>query len=317
MKNINALNKKKNIIIGILVSILRWLLVILVGYIILFPLFTMISTSLKTADQVIDPGVVWIPRSISFDNFKAAWTAMEFGKSFIKTMYINIFSAVIEIFVCAITAYGFSRHKFKSKSFWMAVLFVTMIVPPQMTVIPSYVQYQSFDVLGILRLIGDVFDTELRSNLINTPFTFIFPALFSVGIRSSIIIFIYIQFFKALPKELEEAAFVDGAGTLKTFFRIIMPSSAVAIITVSVFAVVWYYNEYYYSAIFFSSDFTLAPNLSQLYTTLISSGVAEQGAVISSAVMAGCLMFIVPPLVFYIIVQRKFIESITTSGIVG
>ncbi len=302
---------------AILLSIARWALIIGVGYIILFPLFNMVSTSLKSADQILDPGVVWIPRSISLDNFKDAWMALDYLKTLLNTFKTNIISALIEVVMCAFAAYGFSRFKFKGKNLMIAFLYITMVIPPQLTVISSYVQFKNFDVLGIINTINQIFGTEIEISLINTPWTFILPSLFGVGLKSGIIIYIYMQFFKALPKELEEAAYVDGATPLRTFLTIIMPSSSVIVITVLVFSVVWHWNEYFLSVIYFSSNFTLAPILSDLENLLIINGFRSEGAVLGGVIMASCLLFILPVLIFYLIIQKRFIQSVTTSGIVG
>ena len=299
------------------ITVCRLLLIFSVGYIILFPLFSMISTSLKTHDQLLDPSVVWVPKSISFDNFGEAWRVMDFGHALLKTLRINIVSALIQILTCAITAYGFARFKFRFKSILLIILILTIIVPPQMTVIPSYMNFREFDILGLLGLLGNLFNNNLNPNLINTPYTFILPSIFSVGIRSGLLIFIYMQFFRGLPKELEEAAAIDGAGALKTFFKIVIPSSGIVILTVTIFSIIWHWNEYYLSIMYFSSDFTLAPRLSQLYTILELSGVKTHTAVVSGVVMAACLMFILPILLMYLALQRYFIQSIARVGIVG
>lgn len=316
-KDINTSLHIKTSVIGVFTSIVRWALIIGVGYVIFFPLLNMISTSLMDVEQILDPGVVWVPKSVSLINFKDAWIAMDYGNSFVRTLTTNVLSALIEVLTCAITAYGFARFKFKGKSFWMIILVITMVVPPQMTVVSQYEGFRNFDFLNLISIINGVFGTNIDINLINTPFTFIIPSIFSVGVKSGLLIYIYMQFFKSLPKELEEAAYVDGANSLKTFFSIIMPSSGVILTTVLVFSIVWHWNEYYLSIMYFSSKFTLAPVLSQLQTQLMTTGISSEGAVENGIVMAACLMFILPVLIFYLIIQRRFVQSVATSGIVG
>ncbi len=320
MTNINNVNtslKIRKSVIGVLVAVFRWALIIGVGYVIFFPLLNMISTSLMDAEQILDPGVVWVPRAISFANFKGAWIAMDYGNSLVRTLTTNVLSALIEVLTCAITAYGFARFKFKGKSILMVILVATMVIPPQMTVISQYEGFRNFDILNIFSIINSIFGTNIEINLINTPFTFIIPSLFAVGVKSGLLIYIYMQFFKSLPKELEEAAYVDGANSLKTFFMIILPSSGVIITTALVFSIVWHWNEYYLSIMYFSSKFTLAPVLSQLQTQLTTTGVTTLGSVENGIVMAACLMFIAPVLIFYLIIQKRFVQSVATSGIVG
>lgn len=299
------------------IFIVRWLLILAVGYIILFPLLQMLSQSLMTQEQYTDTSVVWIPKAVSSINFEVAWESMEYPKTFLWTVIVNCLSALVQVLTCAITAYGFSRFNFKGKSFFMALLIFSIIVPAQMTVIPSYINFRNFDVLGILKLIGSIFGTELRPNLTDTPFAFYLPSILSVGIRSGLVIFIYMQFFKGLPKELEEASAIDGAGPLKTFFSIVMPSSGVAITSVTILSLIWHWNEYFLSVMYFSNNNTLAVRLANLRVFLSNMGLDAKMAVMTGVVKAGCLMFILPMLIMYLIMQRRFIQSIDRIGIVG
>ena len=299
------------------IFIVRWLLILAVGYIILFPLLQMLSQSVMTQEQYTDTSVVWIPKAVSSINFEVAWESMEYPKTFLWTVIVNCLSALVQVLTCAITAYGFSRFNFKGKSFFMALLIFSIIVPAQMTVIPSYINFRNFDVLGILKLIGSIFGTELRPNLTDTPFAFYLPSILSVGIRSGLVIFIYIQFFKGLPKELEEASAIDGAGPLKTFFSIVMPSSGVAITSVTILSLIWHWNEYFLSVMYFSNNNTLAVRLANLRVFLSNMGLDAKMAVMTGVVKAGSLLFILPMLIMYLIMQRRFIQSIDRIGIVG
>lgn len=300
-----------------LVSVFRWILILSVGYIIIFPLLQMISQSLLTQDQYMDTSVVWIPKKISFVNFEVALNALDYFNTLGWTVLVNIVSALIETLTCAITAYGFSRFKFKGKNFFMIILILSIIVPPQMTIIPSYTNFRNFDILGILSAIGNLTSKKLTLNLLETPFTFYLPSLFSVGLRSGIIIFIYMQFFKGLPKELEEAASIDGASALQTFFKIILPSSTVAIVSIVILSVIWHWNEYFTSVMYFSENQTLSIRLYNIRMYLTTLGIDAKMAVTSGVVKAGCLLFVLPMLLMYMFLQRKFIQSIDKIGIVG
>jgi multiple sugar transport system permease protein len=310
-------NESREKLLSFFVFAIRWLLILAVGYIILYPLLQMLSQSLMTQEQYTDTSVVWVPKEISFVNFKVALQALDYYKTLLWTIVVNVLSALIQVLTCAFTAYGFSRFNFRGKSFFMALLIFSIIVPAQMTVIPSLINYRQFDVLGILKVIGALIGTDIRPNLVDTPFTFYLPSLFSVGLRSGIIIFIYMQFFKGLPKELEEAAAIDGASSLKTFLRIVLPSSGVAIVSVLILSVIWHWNEYFLSVMYFSANNTLSVRLANVRMYLENIGVAAQMAVTTGVVKAACLLFILPMLIMYLIMQRKFIQSIDSVGIVG
>ncbi len=312
--NRNELKEKG---INVITFAVRWLLILAVGYIILFPLIQMISQSLMTQEQYTDTSVVWVPKAISTVNFRVAWQTLEYPKTFLWTVAVNIVSALIQVLTCAFTAYGFSRFGFKGKGLFMTLLIFSIIVPAQMTVIPSYISFRNFDILGILGLFGKITGKKLTFSIIDTPLTFYLPSFMSVGLRSGIIIFIYMQFFKGLPKELEEASSIDGAGALGTFLKIVLPSSGVAIVSVLILSVIWHWNEYFLSVMYFSNNNTLSVRLTNLRTYLQNSGVDAQMAVTTGIIKAACLLFILPMLIMYLILQRKFIQSIDRVGIVG
>ena len=172
--------------------------------------------------------------------------------------------------------------------------------------IPTYVLYNDMKILG-------------------TIWTFVLPALFGNGLNSAIFILIFYSFFKQVPKVLMEAAYIDGAGHFKAFFRIAIPSAVPAIITVFLFSFVWYWNETTQSAMYFGTKYTTLPlqlaNLEARFTALF--GKNDNPAVDTatrfnqSTSMAGTMLSILPLVIFYICLQRQFVESIDRTGIAG
>lgn len=277
----------------------------------------MVSTSLQSQYQALDPSVVWIPKLITDENYVKAMAALDFSKSLWRSVQVNVVSAIVEVATCAVTAYGFARFKFRFKGVLLALLILSIIVPQEIIAIPTYLQLRFADILGILGTIGKWVGAELRPSLINTPFAFWIPSLLSVGLRSGLFIFIYMQFYKGLPKELEEAAYIDGAGPLKTFLTIIIPSSGTAITTVSIFSIIWHWNEYFLSSLYFSTDFPLAVKLANIEESLGVMNLVNSVTNREGIVMAASLLFILPMLIMYMIVQRRFVKSIDSVGIVG
>ena len=297
--------------------LIRLIVILPVIYVILYPLFTMITTSLQDQYQILDPSVVWVPKSISLVNYKSAIQALDYFKALWQTFKVNIISALMEVAVCAVTAYGFARFNFKFKRLFIVILVFHIIIPPEMISVPTYLQLRYYDVLGILNLTGKIIGSDIRPNLIDTPFSFWIPSLLSVGLRSGLFIFIYMQFYKGLPKELEEAAYIDGAGPFKTFIKIIVPSSGVACLTVLIFSVIWHWNEYFLSSLYFTNNFPLAVRLSQIGTTLSVTGTINSLTSYNGIIMAASLLFILPMLIMYMLLQRKFVKSVDRVGIVG
>ena len=275
------------------------LILTIVVYIVLYPFFYMLVTAIKDIDAMLDVEHIWIPVTYSLKSFKEIFELLNFGTALKQTFLVQILSAAIETFVCAFVAYGFARFKFKGKPICMFFLILSLLVPIQMYSLSMSVNYRNL-------------------HLFNTPFVYWLPSLLGVGIRSGMMIFIYQQFFVNLPKELEDAAYIDGAGPVRTYFSIALPSSSVVLVTVSVLSFVWHWNEYYLASLTFLSDSApLAMVLSFLKVYLKQVGIYEGWPEYASLVSAACLMYVIIPLILYMIFQRKFVRSIDRVGITG
>lgn len=303
------------------VSVLRAVFLIAFSFILVYPVFFMISSSLKTQTDVINPAVQWLPRNPSFYSFKIAFEAMEFPKSLWNTIRFEMVSALLEVFSCAVYAYGLARFRFKLKPVLIFSVILIIFIPDVVMIIPRITNFRYMDFLGILGLVKKLTGVELRPNLTDTGFMFWLPSIFGVGLKGGLFIFIYMQFFKGLPKELEEAAWVDGAGPIKTFIKIIIPSSGVVILTVFIFSVIWHWNDWFLSMMYTSSNKTLAVMIYDIKDALSRWANARKFALdqdLSYGIpLAAGLIYIAPPTVMYLFLQKKFIQSIDRVGIVG
>ncbi|MCQ2770987.1 MAG: carbohydrate ABC transporter permease [Clostridia bacterium] len=305
---------------NILIAILRHAFLLGISYVVLFPLLYMLSNAFKPVDQYFDPSVVWIPKSLTLENFKVVSLVIDLGKVFLETFLVFIITAVISAFVCMIVGYGFSRSRLKGKNIAMALLILTIIVPQQTISVSLYSSFRYLDLFGILGALHKVIPAIGPINLIGTPWVTIVPALFGVVLKSGMFIFIYMQFFRGLPKELEEAASIDGCGSFHTFFKIIVPTTKNVTIAVLLLSIVWNWNDYYTPSMFIRTRETIAVALSNLKSYLDNLHNMGLGVDIQTAetqIQAGCLIAIVPLLILYIILQKRFTEGIENSGITG
>lgn len=264
---------KKNVV-KIAFTVFRYIMLLVIGYIVIYPLLYMISGAIKSSDALLDVTRIWVPKYTSTENFKTAFSAMNFPSALKRTLSLQVISAVIEVFSCSMIAYGFARFKFRGKGIAMVILIVSLLIPVQMYSLPLAVNYRNLDFFGIFGFIADLTGVDLRLDVYNTNFTFWLPSVFGVGIRSGIIIYIYIQFYSGLPYELEEAAYVDGAGLFRTYFNIALPSASVVIVTVTVLSMIWHWNENFLSSLcFLSKDWPLSVALYNLEMTLHQIGL--------------------------------------------
>lgn len=302
--NRNLLIKKRTL--SVIINFFRYFFLMALSYVVLFQLFFMISYAIRPKVDMYNPSIVWIPSSVTMDNFELAFEKLDYLKTGMVSLWLMEASALIEVMSCAVIAYGFARFEFKEKNFVFFLVLLTIIVPSQMLIIPMYLNYAHFDILGILKMVGL---GHLRPQLLNTGLTFWLPSLFGVGVRSGLFIFIYRKFFEGLPRELEEAAYVDGAGPLRTFVSVILPSSGVVFLTVTIFSTIWHWNECYLSDMYNKANPPLAVKLDYIRSEILKDSRA--------AGMAACLLFIAPVLIMYMFLQRKFVQSIDRVGIVG
>lgn len=307
--------------VSLLVSAVRLIILLSIGFIIIYPLFYMIVCSVQSADAFYDSTRVWIPTEFAVaENYKVAFESMEYGKSFFSTFKYAVVSAMIEVASCAFIAYGFARFNFREKKIYTFFLFVTILIPDMILLIPRMVNFSHLDFLGVLGLFNKLTGVDLRINVLDSTWVFWLPSMFGTGLRSGVIIYIYIQFFKGLPHELEEAAYVDGANHFRTFFSIALPSSGVVILTATVFSLIWHWNDYLLSGMYLTKDYPLAMQLNMLtetimlkYDIIVDSSHPQTMAYL----MAGCVLFVLPMLAVYMVLQRGFIESIDRVGITG
>ncbi len=289
----------------------RFVIIFGLSFVILYPLIYMISCTFRERSDMSDPTVMWVPRNYTLQVLKETIKAMDFWNTLKNTLILNIGCSFVQVLSCAVTGYGFARFKFKGKGLLFGVVIMMILVPPQVISLPLYTQFRYFGIKGLFSL-----------NLIDTMWTMYLPAITANGIRSGLMILIFRQFFKGLPRELEDAAYIDGCGPFKTFVRVMVPNAASAFLTVFLFSVVWYWNDYYVSSTFFTQNNTVALMLqnldSQLKIALFNDATVEispREQIVWKE--AGCLISIMPILLLYTFLQKHFTEGIERSGLVG
>ncbi|MBP1572334.1 MAG: carbohydrate ABC transporter permease [Oscillospiraceae bacterium] len=307
-------NKNKRII-GAVWPIFRFLIIFGLGFVILYPIIFMLSTAFRPSEQMSDPSIVWLPKSFTLKNIEETFEIMNFESTVLNTLKLNMIASLLQVVTCSITGYGFARFNFKAKGILFGLVIAMIIVPPQIITIPMYLQYAFFDLFGIIPLItGDTV------SLIDSGWPMYLPAMFANGIRAGLFILIFRQFFRGLPKELEDAAYLDGCGPLKTFIKVMVPNAKTSFLTVFLFSIVWYWNDFYVSSSFFTQNETVALMLKNLSGTLTYQLFNNQPPGIRAMIVwleSGCLLTIAPILIMYIFLQRYFIEGIERSGLVG
>lgn len=299
----------------------RTFILLSISFLILYPIAYMISSALRPSADLKDPSIVWIPSKVILTNITNTFKTMKYPTALINTIELALVCAILQTISCSIVGYGFARFKFKYREILFALVIFTIIVPPQTIGLPVFLQFRYFDFFGILKLIGLITGQDLYINMIDKIYTLYLPAIFATGIRSGLFLYIYRQFFRGMPKELEEAAYIDGCGPIKTFVKIAIPNAGPSIVPVFLFSFVWYWNDYFNVTMYFNKKRTLALALanlrSELSNTIFASGTGSIYNIFDCIVylQTGSLLYIIPLLIIYLILQRRFTESIQATGI--
>lgn len=295
--------------------IARGLIVFGLCFIIIYPLLFMISAAFRPRAEMNDPTIMWIPKHYIISNIVDAAKEMDFGNTLVNTLVLNIGCSILQVLTCALTGYGFARFKFKGKNILFFIVILMILVPSQIILIPQYMFFRYFNPLGIYHAI-----TGNYINFINSGVTMYFPALTANGIRAGLFIFLFRQSFRGLPKELEDAAYLDGCSPFRTFVQVMVPNAGSTFLTVFLLSVVWYWNDYYVSTSFFTDNKTIAlmlKNLDANLTRLIFGNETPNVRELIVWMEAGCLISILPMLILYICLQKNFTEGIARSGLTG
>lgn len=278
-------------------SIVRAVILLGLCFLILYPFFIKIVNGFKSFNDFLDPTVRYIPKEPTWDNYVTAFEKMDYIPAFGRTLLVSVMSGVLQTLTSAIVGYGFARFHFRGNKALFACVILVLLVPPQTIMIPLYEIFRFF--LGT------------STSLINTQWPMLILSLTGLGLRNGLYIFMFRQSFRNMPKELEEAAYIDGCGVFRTFFSIMLPSAKSIIVTVLLFAFSWQWTDTFYNELFFSGQSVLASSV-QLLTNLYDESVMN-----SMIQNVGAVLAVLPLAIFYLFAQRSFVQSVERSGIVG
>ena len=304
MKKVNWLKVKKRA--GIFYKIFVYILLIDMAFVFLYPYIYMLTTSLKSYNDIINVTVKWIPRELSLANYQVAVDALRFWRSAGYTALLALVNTAGHVLVCSFVAYGFARFRFPLKRFFFCVVILTIIVPVQTIIVPLYTTY-------------------VNAHLVDTFIPLILPTFFGYGLKGGLFIFLFHQCYLRMPGALEEAAYIDGYGPLRTYFKIAMPMGGAIIIVCVVLSLVWHWNDYFEPSVYLIDDTKwllpqLLPGLNELFQRLSNASdqwMAQMKFTYhDGVVMAGTVLSTTPILLVYILLQRRFMEGVERSGLV-
>ncbi|MGM9898989.1 MAG: carbohydrate ABC transporter permease [Bacilli bacterium] len=314
-------------------SLLRAVLIFGLSFIILFPIFEQFTFALRDPIDINDPLVKYIPRTFSTINFTIAGTILDYWRSLFNNIKVSTISTICQVLSTSLAGYAFARLKFKGSNVIFWIIMLTLIIPPQTVSLARTLYFSNFDIFGIIKACNGGKAIALKGE--GKDIVFYIMSITGQGIRAALFIFIFRQFFRGIPIELEESAQIDGAGVVKTFWSVMLPNARGAITTVALFAFVWQWNDVYYTQMYELSgdNFPLMTmklvNVAEWIGNLLKSAqfkhladmvgddVKDNPLFASLITNTAALMMMLPLLIGYLFVQRLFIEGVERSGIIG
>ena len=308
------------------VKVITMVLILGLCFTIIYPILSLVPVVLSSTEDLGNPNVIWIPLEFSTVSFKAAIRLVmpEGFMTIVKSVLYAAGIMILQVFFSAMVGYSLARVKFWGRGIVFGMVILVFLLPRQSLLLAQYISFVHFDVLGIM----DIFTSAGEINLINNPIVLVLLAVFGFGVNQSLFIFLFSQFFKNIPKELEEASLIDGCGFYRTYFRIMLPNAVPIISTVAILSFVWNYGDTYYTNYFNPNGQFMSTLLSSTFisankdyilnalTTWFDVPVATDMA-FDAVKQAGVLIFLVPLLIVYLIGQRKLVENMENSGLVG
>jgi multiple sugar transport system permease protein len=301
-------------ILGKIVNVFKYVLVVGLCFVILYPLMLQLAIAFRAPTDVNNPTVLWIPGEFSIKNFQVAMIALRYWDALRNTLILSFGVTMFQLISTSLAGYAFARLKFRGSGFFFAAALFTIVVPQTVIALP------------LLRSL-----TQMQ--LVGKPITLFLMAGMGMGIKSGIFIYLFRQFYRGIPVELEEAAYIDGANPLQVFSKIMLPNARGAVITVALLSFVWQWNDFYFTTLFVTrSNLGFATLTTQqvsvlfgLQQALTDAGVwglmgqdVTKNPLFSSMILntSGVLVML-PLLVLYFFVQKLFVQGIERSGIVG
>ncbi len=304
----------------------RFVLLLGISYVILFPYITKIFNSFMSPSDFKDVTVVLLSKNPTFDQYKYIILENNYLSSLLKTFLLSGTTALIQTFICALIAYGLAKFKFRGNNIVFALVIVTLMIPNETI---SYSMREYFNAWNYSSFTESInaflkgINENWRFGFTNSYIPMYLLSFTGLGFRNGLFIFMLRQFFRGVPDELEESAYVDGSSTMKTFFRIIIPISVPMLITVFIFSFAWQWTDDFYVGTFFDSIYVFNngyPNIREIVNGTppsLLAGTKNLTQYASAITGTGTILIALPLIIAYVFLQDKIVQGVERSGIVG
>ena len=272
-----------------IVNVICFILLAAASLTVIMPLWFMISTALKSMDEIFTYPITWYPHEPIWSNFKDAWASAEFSRWFLNSVFVAAFAILGGVLANSLVAYGFARFKFRGKSILFAAMLLSMMLPAQVLMIPQYLWYQKLGWVGSYMPL-------------TVPYFFAIQGFF---------VYLISNFISGIPTELDEAAKIDGCSYAGIFTRIMLPLIKPALVTACIFSFMWRWDDFL-SALLYVSKSSMYPVSLALKLFCDPGSSSDYGAMFAMATLS-----ILPSILIFLFFQKYLVEGISTSGLKG
>ncbi|MFG1738839.1 carbohydrate ABC transporter permease [Micromonospora chalcea] len=274
-------------------NVLRLVVLVAIVAVVLYPLFWMLGTSVKSQAEIVN-NVGLLPERFTPGNYLDGWTNFDisFGRFFLNSVLVSGLTVVGNALSCLLAAYALGRLRFRLRKLWFTVMIGTLLLPGHVLIVPQYILFRSLGLVG-----GD------------WPYLPLLVPQFLA--TEAFFVFLMVQFMRGIPRELDEAATIDGASPYGVFRHVILPLSRPALVTTAIFSFIWTWNDFFRQLVFLSSleDYTVPVALTLFIDSTSQSAVGPMFAM--------SVLSLLPVFLFFLAFQRMLVEGINTSGLKG
>lgn len=287
------------------VNLFRYFILTGLAFLILYPLFVTVMISLMQTSDFSNSAVRYIPTSLEFENYETAAIFLQYGRTVAESLLLCFSLCLLEMISCMLVAYGFARFKFKGRGILFGCVILTLLVPSSIYFTPLYLSLQDYG--------------PFHWNLIGTPLPLFLMSMCSLGVKNGLVIYILRQHFKSYPKELEEAAMIDGAGAFKVFLKIMLPGAMTIAVTCFLLIFVFRWTDPTITQVFLPDKEYIWTKLSMIDSNMsIMTGIDGDDRYFRSILKnTSIVLYCLPLVVLFIACKRSLIESVETTGLVG
>lgn len=265
-------------------------------FVFVYPFLTMILNSFKYDFELRDLTKQWVITRLNFQNYSDAAKHLNYAHSLLNNLLVVAGGTAGHILSCAFIAYGFARFNFRGKTVMFMLVILTMIIPPQLLMMPLYIQFAKLGWIGSFAPI-------------------VVPTYFGFGLNGALFIFLFRQQLRSLPVSYEEAAKIEGCGPMRVYWRIIFPMLRGTVLVAGILSAIWHWNDYFEPSAYLTGSRQLLTQMLKNLNSYVAAQESGAGIAVSPIQLAACVLVILPLLILYLIFQRRFIKSVDLSGL--